>query len=42
MVGAAARGGFVITSGQFTHDAVVFAKKNNITIRWLIYLRRTY
>ncbi len=32
MVGAAASGGFVVTSGQFTHDAVVFAKNNNISL----------
>ncbi len=32
MVGAAASGGFVVTSGQVTHDAEVFAKNNNITL----------
>lgn len=32
MVGAAASGGFVVTSGEFTHDAVVFANDNNITL----------
>lgn len=32
MVGDAATGGFVVTSGTFTRDAVIFAKDNNITL----------
>jgi len=32
MVGDAATGGFVVTSGNFTRDAVIFAKDNNITL----------
>ena len=32
MVGDAATGGFVVTSGKFTRDAVIFAKDNNITL----------
>ncbi len=32
MVGAGATGGFVVTSGEFTKDAIHFAKANNILI----------
>ena len=32
MVGAGATGGYVVTSGQFTQDAVTFANSNNIIL----------
>lgn len=32
MVGSAAAGGMVVTSGEFTRDAMVFANKNNIQL----------
>jgi restriction system protein len=32
MVGGGATGGFVVTSGQFTKDAIGFARENNITL----------
>lgn len=32
MVGAGATGGFVVTSGEFTRDAVSFARDNNISL----------
>ncbi len=32
MVGKGAAGGFVVTSGQFTKDAISFAQANNITL----------
>lgn len=45
MVGVGATGGFVVTSGEFTKDAIVFAKANNILIldgKELLNSMRTY
>lgn len=40
MVGTGAAGGYVVTSGQFTKDAVAFARENNIELLEGKHLRR--